>query len=241
MPRLVLLRHGQSTWNLENVFTGWQECGLSPRGVEEAVRAGKLLAGAGIEVDLVHTSLQDRAIATANLALAEMGRQWLPVRRHWRLNERHYGDLETRNKAQTAELHGDEQVHLWRRSYDVPPPPLAPDDPRHARRLPRYRDLPADVLPAAECLRDVVDRMLPYWYDAIATDLTAGATVLVAAHGNSLRALVKHLKGIPDDRIPALEIPTGVPWVFELGADLRPVTEGLLGQESAVVGRPLPA
>ena len=239
MPRLVLLRHGQSTWNLENVFTGWQECGLSERGVEEAVRAGRLLAEGDVEIDVVHTSLQNRAIATANLALAEMDRQWLPVRRHWRLNERHYGDLETRNKAETAELHGAEQVHLWRRSYDVPPPAQDPDDPRHPRHMSRYRDLPADVLPAAECLRDVVDRMLPYWYDAIATDLTAGATVLVAAHGNSLRALVKHLNRIPDDEIPGLEIPTGVPWVFDLGRDLAPVREGFLGQEA--VSRPVTA
>ena len=238
MPRLVLLRHGQSTWNLKNIFTGWQECGLSPLGVDEAVRAGQLMAEAGIDVEVVHTSLQDRAIATANLALAEMDRSWVAVRRHWRLNERHYGDLETRNKAETAELHGADQVHLWRRSYDVPPPPIDPDDPRHPRHLRRYRDLPADVLPAAECLRDVVARMLPYWYDAIATDLLAGNCVLVAAHGNSLRALVKHLKRIPDDEIPQLEIPTGVPWLFELGRDLAPVTERLLGDRGEGGGGP---
>ncbi len=228
MPRLVLLRHGQSTWNLENVFTGWQECGLSDKGRDEAVKGGRLLSEAGVGIDVVHTSLQDRAITTANLALAELGRQWVPVRRHWRLNERHYGDLETRNKAETAELHGADQVQVWRRSYDVPPPPQRLDDPRHPRHMARYATLPADVLPAAECLRDVVVRMLPYWYDAIATDLTAGRTVLVAAHGNSLRALVMHLKGIPDDEIPALEIPTGVPWLFELDPDLTPVTDKLL-------------
>ena len=228
MPSLVLLRHGQSTWNLENRFTGWQECGLSPLGSEEAERAGHLLAAQGIDVDVVHTSLQDRAIETANIALDRTQRSWVPVRRHWRLNERHYGDLEGRNKAETAALHSPEQVHVWRRSYDVPPPPLGPDDPRHPRNNPRYVRLPADVLPAGECLRDVVVRMLPYWYDAIVPDLAGDATVLVAAHGNSLRALVKHLKGIADADIPALEIPTGVPWVFQLGDDLEPVTDGLL-------------
>ncbi|HET7487147.1 MAG TPA: 2,3-diphosphoglycerate-dependent phosphoglycerate mutase [Acidimicrobiales bacterium] len=228
MGRLVLLRHGQSTWNLENVFTGWQECGLSPRGLEEAKQAGRLLAEAGVEVDLAHTSLQNRAIATANLALEALDRAWVPVRRHWRLNERHYGDLETRNKAETAALHSAEQVQIWRRSYDVPPPPIALDDLRHPSHNPRYRHVAPDVLPAGECLRDVVVRMLPYWYDAIVPDLASGATVLVAAHGNSLRGLVKHLKGIADADIPALEIPTGVPWVFELGDDLGVVKDGLL-------------
>lgn len=228
MPSLVLLRHGQSTWNLDNRFTGWQECGLSPRGVEEATGAGRRLAEAGVDVDVVHTSLQDRAIATANLALEQCQRSWVPVKRHWRLNERHYGDLEGRNKAETAALHSAEQVQVWRRSYDVPPPPLGPDDPRHPRDNPRYARLAADVLPAGECLKDVVVRMLPYWYDAIVPDLVAGHVVLVAAHGNSLRALVKHLKEIADADIPALEIPTGVPWLFELGPDLAPVTDGLL-------------
>ncbi len=231
MPRLVLLRHGQSTWNLDNVFTGWQECDLSPLGVDEAMEGGRRLAAAGVEVDVVHTSLQDRAIRTANLALWEMDRSWVPVRRHWRLNERHYGDLETRNKAETAALHGADQVQLWRRSYDVRPPAIGHDDPRHPRHLARYARLPADVLPVGECLRDVVERMLPYWFDAVAPDLTGGATVLVAAHGNSLRALVKHLMGIGDAEIPGLEIPTGVPWVFELGDDLAPASERLLGSE----------
>ena len=228
MSSLVLLRHGQSTWNLDNRFTGWQECGLSPLGLEEAERAGHRLAAEGIEVDMVHTSVQDRAIATANIALDQIHRSWVPVRRHWRLNERHYGDLEGRNKAETAALHSPEQVHVWRRSYDVPPPPIGPDDPRHPRNNPRYAGLPADVLPAGECLHDVVVRMLPYWFDAIVPDLAGDATVLVAAHGNSLRALVKHLKGIADADIPALEIPTGVPWVFHLDGDLAPVTDGLL-------------
>ena len=228
MHHLVLLRHGQSTWNLENTFTGWQECGLSPLGIEEAVRAGHLLKEAGLGVTSLHTSLQDRAIATANLTLEELHRSWVTVRRHWRLNERHYGDLEGRNKVETAALHGAEQVQLWRRSYDVPPPPVGLDDPRHPRHDPRYRSLAPDVLPAGECLRDVVERMLPYWYDAIVPDLASGATVLVAAHGNSLRALVKHLKHIADADIPALEIPTGVPWVFDLGPDLVPVSDSLL-------------
>ncbi len=229
MPRLVLLRHGQSTWNLDNTFTGWQECDLSPLGRQEAATAGRTLLEAGIDVDLLHTSVQTRAIRTANVALGEMDRLWIPVRRHWRLNERHYGDLEGRNKAETAALHGADQVQLWRRSYDVRPPPLAPDDSRHPRHDARYRHLPVDVLPASECLRDVVVRMLPYWYDAVAPDLASGATVLIAAHGNSLRALVKHLKRISDADIMALEIPTGVPWVFDLGDDLAPVSEGLLG------------
>ncbi len=227
MPSLVLLRHGQSTWNLDNRFTGWQECGLSPKGVEEATRAGRLLGSAGVDVDILHTSLQDRAIATANLALEQCSRAWVPVRRHWRLNERHYGDLEGRNKAETAALHSAEQVQVWRRSYDVRPPQIGPDDPRHPSANPRYASLAADVLPAGECLADVVVRMLPYWYDAIVPDLSAGAVVLVAAHGNSLRALVKHLKGIADADIPALEIPTGVPWLFELGPDLAPVSDEL--------------
>ena len=232
VPRLVLLRHGQSTYNLDNIFTGWQECDLSPQGVDEAMEGGRRLTGAGIEVDVVHTSLQNRAIRTANLALEEMDRSWLPVRRHWRLNERHYGDLELRNKAETAAVHGADQVHVWRRSYDVRPPAVAPDDKRHPRHLARYAHLPADVLPAGECLRDVVVRMLPYWFDVIAPDLTGGATVLVAAHGNSLRALVKHLMGIADDDIPGLEIPTGVPWVFDLDHHLTPVAERLLGDEA---------
>jgi 2,3-bisphosphoglycerate-dependent phosphoglycerate mutase len=229
VPRLVLLRHGQSTYNLDNVFTGWQECDLSPLGVEEAMEGGRRLADAGVEVDVVHTSLQNRAIRIANLALWEMDRSWVPVRRHWRLNERHYGDLELRNKAETAAIHGADQVQVWRRSYDVRPPAIAPDDKRHPRHQARYGHLPADVLPAGECLRDVVERMLPYWYDVIAPDLDAGRTVLVTAHGNSLRALVKHLRRIADDDIPKLEIPTGVPWVFDLDDDLAPVSDRLLG------------
>ncbi len=234
MARLVLLRHGQSTFNVANRFTGWQECGLSALGVEESREAGRLLAAADVVVDVVHTSMQDRAILTANLALEEMGRLWLPVRRHWRLNERHYGDLECRDKKETAALFGDDQVQRWRRGWDEPPPPLAIDDPRHPSHYARYRHLPPHDLPAGECLRDVVVRMLPYWDDAIAPELADGHVVLVAAHGNSLRALMKHLKRIPDHDIAALEIPTGVPWVFELGDDFTPVSDRQLGDPEDV-------
>jgi len=224
---LILLRHGQSTWNAENLFTGWWDCPLSEKGETEAREAGRLMADAGLAVDVLHTSLQTRAIATAELALEVMGLAWLPVRRHWRLNERHYGDLTGRDKAETAAKYGADQVHVWRRSYDVPPPPIAPDnrfDPNDDRR---YADLPPDLLPQSECLADVVDRMLPYWYDGIVPDLAAGRVVLVAAHGNSLRALVKHLDGIADDAIAALNIPTGVPLVYELDeATMLPAEPG---------------
>jgi 2,3-bisphosphoglycerate-dependent phosphoglycerate mutase len=234
MPQLVLLRHGESTWNKANLFTGWYEADLSEGGVEEAREAGKLMARADIGIDLVHTSVQDRAIRTANLALEVMGQQWLPVKRHWRLNERHYGDLQGRNKREMAERYGEDQVQRWRRSYDEPPPPLDDDDERHPRHEPRYRSMPPDLLPTTECLKDVVARMLPYWYDAIVPDLRLGQTVLVSAHGNSLRALVKHLKGISDEDIPGLEIPTGVPWVFELDDELQPVDDRFLGDEEEV-------
>lgn len=223
MSSLVLIRHGQSTWNAQDLFTGWTDVDLTDAGEAEARKAGRLLADGGIDVDICHTSLLTRAIRTANLALEEAGRLWVPVRRHWRLNERHYGALQGRSKTQMMEEVGEEQVHLWRRSYDVPPPPLHADDERHARNDVRYAALPDDVLPATECLADVVVRMLPYWYDAIVPDLTAGRTVLVAAHGNSLRALVKHLREIPDEEIPGLEIPTGVPWVFDLDEDFAVV------------------
>jgi 2,3-bisphosphoglycerate-dependent phosphoglycerate mutase len=224
---LVLVRHGQSTWNAENLFTGWWDCPLSEKGEAEAAEAGRLMDAAGLALDVVHTSLQTRAIRTAELALGEMGLSWLPVRRHWRLNERHYGDLTGRDKAETAALYGAEQVQVWRRSYDVPPPPITADNPHDPNADRRYADLPPDVLPASECLADVVDRMLPYWYDGIVPDLAAGRTVLVAAHGNSLRALVKHLDGISDDAIAGLNIPTGVPLVYELDpATMRPTTPG---------------
>ncbi len=224
---LVLLRHGQSTWNAENLFTGWWDCPLSEKGEAEAAEAGRLMAEAGLALDVLHTSLQTRAIRTAELALGAMGAAWLPVRRHWRLNERHYGDLTGRDKAETAAKYGDDQVHVWRRSYDVPPPPIAADnrfDPNGDRR---YAGLPPDVLPQGECLKDVVERMLPYWYDGIVPDLAAGRAVLVAAHGNSLRALVKHLDGIADEAIAGLNIPTGVPLVYELDeATMLPTEQG---------------
>jgi 2,3-bisphosphoglycerate-dependent phosphoglycerate mutase len=235
MTSLVLLRHGQSTWNEQNRFTGWHDVDLTARGEDEARSGGRLLREAGILPDVVHTSLQRRAIRTANLALEELDRLWIPTRRHWRLNERHYGDLQGRNKAETTAEYGAEQVKIWRRSYDVPPPPVGIDDERHPRFDPRYATLPPDLLPATECLADVVARMLPYWYDRICTDLLDGRLVLVAAHGNSLRALVKHLDGISDDDISELNIPTGNPLVYELDEHLQPVApSAYLDPEGAV-------
>lgn len=231
--KLVLLRHGESTWNLENRFTGWTDVDLSEKGVKEAEAAGRLLAEEKLDFDVVHTSYLKRAIRTMYLALDGMDRLWLPVKRHWRLNERHYGALQGLNKAETAERHGEEQVFEWRRSYDVPPPPLEDTDERHPRHDPRYRMLPKDVLPATECLKDVVERMLPYWYDAIVPDILEGKRVLVVAHGNSLRALVKHLDGIGDAEIPSLNIPTGIPLVYELDDDLKPVSSRYLGDPEA--------
>ncbi|MEJ5254633.1 MAG: phosphoglyceromutase [Acidimicrobiales bacterium] len=222
---LVLLRHGESEWNRANLFTGWFDADLSEKGREEAVQAGQDLADAGIEPDVVHTSVQTRAIRTANLALEQLGRLWIPVRRSWRLNERHYGALQGLDKKQTAEQYGADQVQVWRRSYDVPPPPLEWDDERHPRFDPRYRGLPPDLLPASECLRDVVARMLPWWYDVIVPDLRTGATVLVAAHGNSLRALIKHLDRISDADIAQLNLPTGKPLLYELDDSLRPTRD----------------
>ncbi len=232
--RLVLLRHGESTWNLENRFTGWTDVDLTDKGEAEAVQAGELMAEEGLVFDVVHTSLQLRAIKTVDLALEAMSLHWIPVKRHWRLNERHYGALQGLDKKETAERHGKEQVHVWRRSYDTPPPALDWDDERHPRHDPRYASLAPEQLPATECLKDVVDRMLPYWYDAIVPDLRDGKRLLIGAHGNSLRALVKHLDGIADDVIPGLNIPTGIPLVYELDGDLRPVGPGrYLGDEEA--------
>lgn len=222
---LVLLRHGQSEWNLENRFTGWWDVGLTENGHAEARSAAAALAGAGITPDVVHTSLLKRAIETANATLDEMGLSWLPVRRHWRLNERHYGALTGLDKAEMAELHGAEQVHLWRRSYDVPPPPMPSGHRFDVAEDRRYAGLAAGEMPRGECLADVVQRMLPYWHECIVEDLRGGATVLVAAHGNSLRALVKHLDGIGDAEIAGLNIPTGVPLVYELADDLTVATE----------------
>ncbi len=232
--RLVLLRHGESVWNLENKFTGWTDVDLTERGIEEARTAGFLLAEEGFGFDAVHTSVLLRAIKTANVTLETMGLHWLEVTRHWRLNERHYGALQGLDKKKTAEEHGAEQVHLWRRSYDVAPPPLDHDDPRHPRFDRRYADLAPELVPATECLADVVARMLPYWYDRIVPEIRAGRRLLVVAHGNSLRALVKHLDGISDEEIPTLNIPTGIPLVYELDDDLRPITSRYLGDPDAV-------
>jgi 2,3-bisphosphoglycerate-dependent phosphoglycerate mutase len=223
--RLVLLRHGESDWNRRNLFTGWWDVDLSDTGVEEAAAAGQYLAEAGLRFDVAHTSVLVRAVRTLNIALESIDQLWLPVRRSWRLNERHYGDLTGKDKKQTTAQYGAEQTHVWRRSYDVPPPPSSPRSRFHPRNDPRYRLLPPDVLPATECLKDVVQRMMPYWYDAIVADLQAGATVIVGAHGNSLRALVKHLEGISDDDIAELNIPTGIPLLYELGDDFRPATK----------------
>src|SRR5437764_12111128 len=216
MSTAILLRHGRSVWNDENLFTGWYDSPLSDAGRVEAEAGGRLLAEEGVLPDVVHTSLLLRAISTAELALAACDRSWIPVERHWRLNERHYGALQGLNKAQVAEEHGDEQFMLWRRSYDTPPPPVKPGSEHDPGQDPRYARVACDQLPTTECLKDVVERMLPYWHDNVVPDLVAGRVVLLAAHGNSLRALVKHLKGISDADIVKLEIPTGVPWVFEL-------------------------
>ncbi len=225
MHRLVLLRHGQSEWNQLNLFTGWYDCDLTELGRAEATAAGTMLRDAGVEPDVLHTSVQVRAIRTANLALDELGRLWIPVRRHWRLNERHYGDLTGKNKKETTDQFGEEQVKVWRRSYDVPPPPIAADNRFDPNDDPRYAHLPPEVVPTSECLADVVARMLPYWYDAIVPDLADGADVLVVAHGNSLRALVKHLQDISDEDITGLNIPTGIPLLYELDDSFRPVED----------------
>jgi 2,3-bisphosphoglycerate-dependent phosphoglycerate mutase len=232
MSTLVLLRHGQSTWNQENLFTGWVDVDLTPTGEAEAVEAGRLLQEAGIAPTVLHTSLLRRAIRTANLALDTCDRSWVPVRRSWRLNERHYGALQGLDKAATREKFGDDQLKAWRRSYDVPPPPIEPgsewdnaDDPRYA---------PKDIVPRSECLADVVDRMMPYWSDRIVPDLLHGETVLVVAHGNSLRALVKHLDGLSDTEVAELNIPTGVPRVYKLDDKQRRVSVRDLGDPEEI-------
>jgi 2,3-bisphosphoglycerate-dependent phosphoglycerate mutase len=226
MSTLIMIRHGESEWNDKGLFTGWVDARLSDRGKAEAARAGEQLTGAGLRPGVVHTSLLSRAIETANIALDAADLGWLPVQRSWRLNERHYGALQGKDKAQTRAQYGDEQFMLWRRSYDVPPPPVADDDPLSQAGDPRYALLPDELLPRTECLRDVVQRMLPYWYDAIIPDLAAGRVPLVVAHGNSLRALVKHLDGISDADIAELNIPTGMPLVYELDDGFRPVHPG---------------
>jgi 2,3-bisphosphoglycerate-dependent phosphoglycerate mutase len=226
MAKLVLLRHGESVWNAEGLFTGWVDVDLSEKGENEALTGGDLLLDADIKPDVVHTSVLKRAIRTANIALDVADLLWLPVRRSWRLNERHYGALQGKNKAQTREEFGEEQFMVWRRSYDTPPPPIADDDPLSQVHDPRYEGLPSELVPRTECLADVVVRMLPYWYDAIVPDLAAGRTVLVAAHGNSLRGLVKHLDMVSDEEITGLNIPTGIPLLYELDDDFVPLKRG---------------
>jgi 2,3-bisphosphoglycerate-dependent phosphoglycerate mutase len=219
---LVLLRHGESEWNATNQFTGWVDVALSDRGRAEARRSGELLAAAGLLPDVVHTSVLRRSIHTAEIALEACDRSWIPVRRSWRLNERHYGALQGKDKSAVRAEYGEEQFLLWRRSYDVPPPPLPDDSELSQVGDPRYAQLPSDAVPRTECLADVLVRMLPYWYDSIVADLLVGQVVLVSAHGNSLRALVKYLDGIADDEIAELNIPTGAPLVYELDGSLRP-------------------
>ena len=233
MKRLVLLRHGQSTWNQENRFTGWTDVDLSELGRQEALASGQLLRAAGDTFDIAYTSVLKRAIRTCWIVLDELDQMWIPVERSWRLNERHYGGLQGLNKAETAAKHGDAQTHLWRRSYDIPPPPLALDDPRHPSHDPRYATLaPADC-PATESLKDTVARFLPFWNNTIAPAILEGRRVLIVAHGNSLRALVKHLDGISDAAIADLNIPTGIPLVYELDDSLVPIRHYYLGDEAA--------
>jgi 2,3-bisphosphoglycerate-dependent phosphoglycerate mutase len=234
MKKIVLLRHGESAWNKENRFTGWTDVGLTPKGVEEALTAGRTLKQEGYEFDTAFTSVLSRAIKTLWLALEEMDRMWIPVHVSWRLNERHYGALQGLNKAETAERHGMDQVMIWRRSYDTRPPALTPDDPRYPGRDPRYAGLAPQDLPLTECLKDTVARFLPYWHEAIAPAVTAGQRVIISAHGNSLRALVKYLDRIADKDILELNIPTGIPLVYELREDLTPIRSYYLGDPAAV-------
>ena len=233
MHKLVLLRHGESTWNKENRFTGWTDVDLSDKGREEARAAGQLLKHEGFSFDLTFTSVLKRAIRTCNIVLDELDQLWLPVQRSWRLNERHYGALQGLNKAETTARHGEAQVKIWRRSYDTAPPPLTPDDPRHAGREPRYKDLAAAEIPLTESLKDTVARFLPYWNDAMAPAIAAGRRVIIVAHGNSLRALVKYLDEISDSDIVELNIPTGIPLVYELNKALKPLKSYYLGDADA--------
>jgi 2,3-bisphosphoglycerate-dependent phosphoglycerate mutase len=233
MYKVVLLRHGESTWNKENRFTGWTDVDLTDKGREEAVEAGRLLKAGGYAFDLAFTSVLTRAIRTCWMTLDELGELWIPVQRSWRLNERHYGALQGLNKAETAAKHGEAQVKIWRRAYDIPPPPLTPDDDRHPSRDRRYAGLAPSELPLTESLKDTVARFLPYWHEAIAPAITSGQRVLVAAHGNSLRALVKYLDNISEADIVELNIPTGIPLVYELDAKLKPIRSHYLGDPEA--------
>ena len=233
MHKVVLLRHGESTWNKENRFTGWKDVDLSDKGRAEAQEAGQLMKAAGFAFDLAFTSVLKRAIKTLNIALDEMDLLWLPVIKHWRLNERHYGALQGLNKAETAAKHGEAQVKIWRRSYDIPPPPLTPDDERWSGRDPRYKELLPSEIPASESLKDTVARFLPYWHETIAPAITSGKRVLIAAHGNSLRALVKYLDDVSEADIVELNIPTGIPLVYELDDRLKPIRHYYLGDADA--------
>jgi len=233
MPTLVLLRHGESTWNLENRFTGWTDVDLTPKGREEAREAARLLTEGGYTFDVAHTSLLKRAIRTLWIVMDGMDLMWLPVQRSWRLNERHYGALQGLDKAETAAQYGDQQVKIWRRSYDTPPPALTRDDPRHPGHDRRYAGLAPEDLPLAESLKDTVARFLPCWHGTIVPDIKAGKRVLIAAHGNSLRALIKHLDGVSDEEIVGLNVPTGIPLVYELDGDLRPLGSRYLGDPEA--------
>ena len=234
MYKLVLVRHGQSTWNLENRFTGWTDVGLTEQGVTEAHEAGRLLREEGYAFDVAYTSVLKRAIKTLWIVLEEMGLEWIPVMRAWQLNERHYGNLQGLNKAEMAEEFGEEQVKIWRRSYDVPPPPLELTDERHPKFDPRYASLTPEQLPATESLKITLERVLPYWHSTLAPAIKSGQQVLVAAHGNSLRAMVKYLDNIPEDEITELNIPTGIPLVYELDEDLKPIKSYYLGDADAV-------
>jgi 2,3-bisphosphoglycerate-dependent phosphoglycerate mutase len=237
MHKVVLLRHGESVWNMENRFTGWTDVDLTQRGVEEARRAGEILKEAGFVFDSAYTSVLKRAIKTLWFALESMDLAWIPVHHSWRLNERHYGALQGLNKAETAAKFGDEQVLLWRRSYDVPPPPLERDDPRLPRGDPRYAGLPESELPRTECLKDTVARFVPYWNETIAPEVRMGRRVIIVAHGNSLRALVKYLDDVSEREIVDLNIPTGIPLVYELDAGMRPVRHYYLGDPAEAEAR----
>jgi 2,3-bisphosphoglycerate-dependent phosphoglycerate mutase len=233
LHRLVLLRHGESTWNRENRFTGWTDVDLTDKGREEAREAGRLMKAGGFDFDVAYTSVLKRAIRTLWIALDEMDLMWIDEVRSWRLNERHYGALQGLNKAETAAKHGEAQVKIWRRSYDIPPPPLEPNDHRHPARDRRYSNVPKDHLPLTESLKDTVARFLPYWHDTIAPSIKARKRVLIAAHGNSIRALVKYMDNVSDSDIVELNIPTGIPLVYELDDDLKPVKKYYLGDQEA--------
>jgi 2,3-bisphosphoglycerate-dependent phosphoglycerate mutase len=234
MIKIVLLRHGESYWNLANRFTGWTDIDLTEKGIREAIHSGQLLKEEGYTFDVAHTSVQVRAIRTLWLVLDEMEQTWIPVYRHWRLNERHYGALQGLNKAEMAEKYGDEQVLIWRRSYDTPPPELKPDDPRYPGNDPRYKNMDPKDIPLSECLKDTVERFMPYWHDTIVPDIRAEKKVLICAHGNSLRALVKYLDNVSDEEIVGLNIPTGIPLIYELDNDLKPTKHYYLGDQDAV-------